>query len=108
MRGGLNGSFRWGWQEGDKAYGWGIASAYKNTGLGGGAPDKSEAEVEAFEDGTVAVRTSSADMGQGLVAVLAQCAAEELGVPYERIRVLLSDTDLPRTAARRRPVARPI
>ncbi|MBZ0299305.1 MAG: molybdopterin-dependent oxidoreductase [Anaerolineae bacterium] len=105
MRGGLNGSFRWGWQEGDKAYGWGIASAYKNTGLGGGAPDKSEAEVEAFEDGTVAVRTSSADMGQGLVAVLAQCAAEELGVPYERIRVLLSDTDLtpdggPTTASR--------
>ena len=53
----------WGWREGDKAYGWGIACAYKNTGLGGGAPDKSAAEVEAFDDGTVEVRTSSADMG---------------------------------------------
>ena len=105
MRGQLNGSFKWGWREGDKAYGWGIACAYKNTGLGGGAPDKSGAEVEAFEDGTVEVRTSSADMGQGLVAVLAQCAAEELGLPYKQVRVLLSDTDLtpdggPTTASR--------
>ncbi|MFN8374891.1 MAG: molybdopterin cofactor-binding domain-containing protein, partial [Anaerolineae bacterium] len=79
--------------------------AYKNTGLGGGAPDKSGAEVEAFEDGSVEVRSSSADMGQGLVAVLAQCAAEELGVPYRKVRVLLSDTDLtpdggPTTASR--------
>lgn len=105
MRGSLNGSFKWGWREGNKAYGWGIACAYKNTGLGGGAPDKSSAEVEAFDDGTVEVRTSSADMGQGLVAVLAQCAAEELGLPYKQVRVLLSDTDLtpdggPTTASR--------
>ncbi len=32
-------------------------------------------------------------MGQGLVMVVAQCAAEELRVPYQRVRVLLSDTD---------------
>jgi selenium-dependent xanthine dehydrogenase len=100
-----NGHFQWGWREGDMAYGWGIACAYKNTGLGGGAPDKSDAEVEAFEDGSVEVRSSSADMGQGLVAVLAQCAAEELGLPYNHVRVLLSDTDLtpnggPTTASR--------
>ncbi len=85
--------FRWSWREGSKAYGWGIASAYKNTGLGGGAPDKAGVEVEAFDDGSFEVRTSSADMGQGLVMVVAQCAAEELGVPYEKVRVLLSDTD---------------
>jgi xanthine dehydrogenase molybdenum-binding subunit len=105
MRGGQNGSFIWGWQEGDLAWGWGVACAYKNTGLGGGAPDKSDAEVEAFDDGTVEVRSSSADMGQGLIAVLAQCAAEELGLPYAQVRVLLSDTDLtpdggPTTASR--------
>ncbi len=97
--------FKWGWRVGNKAYGWGIACAYKNTGLGGGAPDKTEAEVEAFEDGTVEVRTSSADMGQGLAHVLAQCTAEELTLPYEHVRVLLSDTDLtpdggPTTASR--------
>lgn len=93
MRGGLNGNFRYAWRDGDIAYGWGVACAYKNTGLGGGAPDRSDAEVEAFDDGMVEVRTSSADMGQGLISVLAQCAAEELGVPYRNVRVLLSDTD---------------
>ena len=97
--------FKWGWTEGDKAYGWGIACAYKNTGLGGGAPDKASAEVEVYEDGTAEVRSSSADMGQGLDMVVAQCAAEELGLPFHRVRALLSDTDLtpdggPTTASR--------
>ncbi len=88
-----NTEFQWGWREGHKGYGWGIACAYKNTGLGGGAPDKSEVEVEAFEDGTVEVRTAAADMGQGVAHVVAQCAAEELHLPYDRVKVLLCDTD---------------
>ncbi|MFN8531459.1 MAG: molybdopterin cofactor-binding domain-containing protein [Anaerolineae bacterium] len=97
--------FRWAWREGDKAFAWGIACAYKNTGLGGGAPDVSEAEIEAFEDGTLEVRTAAADMGQGIAHVVAQCAAEEMRVPYDRVRVLLCDTDLtpnggPTTASR--------
>lgn len=84
---------------------WGFASAYKNTGLGGGAADKSAAEVEVFEDGTAEVRSSAAEIGQGLPTVLAMITAEELGLPYERVRVLLSDTDLtpdggPTTASR--------
>ncbi len=101
-----NGSgFKWGWRKGHKAYGWGIAAAYKNTGLGGGAPDVSEAEIEAFEDGTIQVRTAAADMGQGIAHVVAQCAAEEMGMPYDKVRVLLCDTDLtpnggPTTASR--------
>ena len=85
--------FKWAWRDGDIAYGWGVACAYKNTGLGGGAPDRADAEVEAFGDGSIEVRTSSADMGQGLATVLAQMAAEELGLPYKNVRVLLSDTD---------------
>jgi len=85
--------FRWAWREGSKAYGWGIAAAYKNTGLGGGAPDRSEAEVEAFEDGTLEVRSAAADMGQGIAHVVAQCVAEEMQVPYDRVKVLLCDTD---------------
>ncbi|MFC1961034.1 molybdopterin-dependent oxidoreductase [Chloroflexota bacterium] len=96
---------RWNWQEGNKAYGWGFTCSYKNTGLGGGAPDRADAEVEAYDDGFIEVRTSSADMGQGLRAVVAQIAAEELGLRYEQVRVLLSDTDLtpnggPTTASR--------
>jgi selenium-dependent xanthine dehydrogenase len=84
---------------------WGVAVGYKNTGLGGGAPDKSAAEVELYSDGTAEVRTSAAEIGQGLVGVVAMCTAEELGLPYERVKVLLSDTDLtpdggPTTASR--------
>ncbi len=89
---------------------WGLAAAYKNTGLGGGAPDKASAEVELYEDGTAEVRTSSAEIGQGLVAVLQMIAAEELTIPAHRVRVLLSDTDLtpdggPTTASRQSYVA---
>ena len=58
-----------------------------------------------FPNSIAEVRTSSADMGQGLTAVLAQITAEELGLPVSAVRVLLSDTDLtpdggPTTASR--------
>ena len=84
---------------------WGFAVAYKNTGLGGGAPDVAASEVELFRDGTFEVRCSSAELGQGLPTVLQLIAAEELCVAPERVRVLLSDTDLtpdggPTTASR--------
>jgi xanthine dehydrogenase molybdenum-binding subunit len=72
---------------------WGLAVAFKNTGLGGGAPDKAGAEVELFSDGVVEVRTSSAELGQGLVTVLQLIAAEELGMKLKDVRVYLSDTD---------------
>ena len=89
--------FRWTWDEGHRRFAWGMAVGYKNTGLGGGAPDKATAEVEAWQDpdkGLMAeVRISSAEMGQGLPAVLAACAAEELGIPTEYVNVLLGDTD---------------
>lgn len=90
---------------GRKARAWGLAAGYKNTGLGGGAPDKAGAEVELYEDGSAEVRTSSAEIGQGLVTLLAMIVAQELGLPAGRVRVLLSDTDLtpdggPTTASR--------
>jgi xanthine dehydrogenase molybdenum-binding subunit len=61
--------------------------------------------VEVYPDGTAEVRAGAADLGQGLATVVAQCVAEELGLPFERVRVLLSDTDLtpdggPTTASR--------
>jgi selenium-dependent xanthine dehydrogenase len=93
-----------------KIQAWGFAAAYKNTGLGGGAPDKSTAEVEVFDDGTAEIRSAAAEIGQGLPNVLAQITAEELGIPFERVRVLLSDTDLtpdggPTTASRQTAVS---
>jgi len=72
---------------------WGFAVAYKNTGLGGGAPDKAGAEVELFRDGTLEVRTSSAELGQGLVTVLRMIVAEEFQLDPARVKVLVMDTD---------------
>lgn len=84
---------------------WGFAAAYKNTGLGGGAPDKAGAEVELYEDGTLEVRTSSAELGQGLVTVLQMIVAQEFNLDPWKVRVLVMDTDLtpdggPTTASR--------
>lgn len=80
--------------EGDKRRAWGVACAYKNTGFGSGANDFAGAEVEVFDNGRAIVRAGAAEIGQGLVGVLAQVTSEELGLPYERIEVLVSDTDL--------------
>jgi xanthine dehydrogenase molybdenum-binding subunit len=84
---------------------WGIASAYKNTGLGGGALDKAGAELELFADGTLEVRSASAELGQGLVTILRMIVAEELMLSPDRVKVLVMDTDLspdggPTTASR--------
>lgn len=84
---------------------WGLAAAYKNTGLGGGAADRSGADLELFTDGTLEVRSSAAELGQGLTTVMRMVVAEELAVPPEQVRVLVMDTDLtpdggPTTASR--------
>jgi selenium-dependent xanthine dehydrogenase len=79
--------------EGHKRRAWGVACAYKNTGFGSGAYDAAGAEVEVFADGRAAVRAGAAEIGQGIVGVLAQVVSEELGVPYEKVDVLVADTD---------------
>jgi xanthine dehydrogenase molybdenum-binding subunit len=73
---------------------WGFAVGYKNTGFGGGAIDAASAEVELLADGMVEVRTSSAELGQGLSTVLQIIVSEELDVSPTQIRVVLMDTDL--------------
>ncbi len=85
--------------------GWGVACAYKNVGLGGGVADSAGATVEVLPSGRVQVRAGAAEVGQGLVNVLAHVVAEELGVAYEQVEVLVADTDLtldggPTTASR--------
>jgi selenium-dependent xanthine dehydrogenase len=84
---------------------WGFAAAYKNTGLGGGAADISGAEVELYDNGTFEVRSSAAELGQGLVSVMQLTVAEEMAVPPQQVKVLVMDTDLtpnggPTTASR--------
>ena len=79
----------------NKKRAWGLAVGYKNTGLGGGANDCAGAEIEVYASGAslAEIRTSSAEIGQGLPGVLAAVVAEELGLSLEQVSVLLSDTD---------------
>lgn len=73
---------------------WGVACAYKNTGLGGGLADSAGAGVEVGLDGRVKVRAGAAEVGQGVIGVAAQIAAEELGAELAQVDVLLADTAL--------------
>ena len=75
-----------------KRIGFGIASSYKNVGIGTGLPDGAGAVVELLANGRVAVRTGAADMGQGSDTVAAQIAADVLDLPYELIDVVACDT----------------
>lgn len=80
--------------EGTKRKAWGFAVAYKNTGFGVGATDAATAEVELLADGSFEVRTSSAEVGQGLSTVFQLVVAEEFNISPLRVHVLLMDTDL--------------
>ena len=72
--------------------GFGIASSYKNVGIGTGLPDGAQAIVGITEAGRILVRTGAADMGQGSDTIAAQIAAEALGLPYGLFDVLACDT----------------
>ncbi len=53
----------------------------------------SSAYLHLNEDGTVAVSIGGVDIGQGALTVMAQLAAEGLGVRFEDVHVNLVDTD---------------
>ncbi len=53
----------------------------------------SGAVMDVLHDGTVNLAVGSADIGQGSNTVLAQIAAEELGVPLSSISVRAADTE---------------
>ncbi|MEU5364273.1 xanthine dehydrogenase family protein molybdopterin-binding subunit [Streptomyces sp. NPDC005925] len=55
----------------------------------------STATAQALPDGTFAVRTNATDIGTGARTVLAQIAADTLGVPLDRVTAEVGSTDLP-------------
>jgi xanthine dehydrogenase YagR molybdenum-binding subunit len=59
--------------------------------FGGGGPP-SYAWTRVTSDGRVTVVTAMQDIGTGTRTAMAQIAAEELGVPLERVQVVLGDT----------------
>lgn len=62
--------------------------------LGAGAQPTSTSRVTVHADDSVTIATGTSEMGQGSETVLAQIAAEELGMPYDRVRVQRADTAL--------------
>jgi xanthine dehydrogenase YagR molybdenum-binding subunit len=76
--------------DGRHRLGWGMAAAcYPAYRIA------SQAAVRIGADGRVDVRCGTQDMGSGTYTVLAQLAAEALGVPYASVDVALGDTLLP-------------
>jgi xanthine dehydrogenase large subunit len=58
------------------------------------------AVVLIFRDGSVQVNQGGTEMGQGLFTKIQQIAADSLGVPLERVRVMSTRTDkVPNTSA---------
>lgn len=77
-------------RDGRYLIGWGMASA---TYPSHRSPASARAIVRA--DGSVLVTCGSHEMGMGTATVMAQLAAETLGVPFERVRFEYGDTTLP-------------
>jgi xanthine dehydrogenase YagR molybdenum-binding subunit len=99
-------------QEGARRFGWDRRNAKPGqvrdgrwlVGIGMAAATRgnplrlSKANVRLDPDGTASVKMAMTDIGTGTYTILAQIAAEMLGLPTERIRVELGDTSFPEAA----------
>ncbi len=94
-----HGAERFGWRERQVAprdedhwaYGVGMACAMQGSGITG--IDMGAATIMMNEDGSFRLLVGATDLGTGSDTVLAQIAAEVLGVPVEKISIYSSDTD---------------
>ena len=77
-----------------KKQGRGIATIMFGFGYGEGFPDHSIASAEIEEGSKILLRTAAADVGQGVLTVITQIAAEVLKVKPEAIRIIPGDTHL--------------
>ncbi|TCT03147.1 aldehyde oxidoreductase molybdenum-binding subunit PaoC [Aquabacter spiritensis] len=73
--------------------GLGMASAFRNNLL-----TKSAARVRLDAKGVVTVETDMTDIGTGSYTIIAQTAAEMMGVPLDKVGVRLGDSDFPVSA----------
>lgn len=95
------GAKRIGWQEkrgkgrrGRIRHGIGVAFNSHGTGAAPGLMEHSSAFVKLNPDGSADVMTHPCEMGQGILGVLAQIAAEELGLSIANIHMVTADTDV--------------
>ncbi|TMJ32239.1 MAG: xanthine dehydrogenase family protein molybdopterin-binding subunit [Alphaproteobacteria bacterium] len=77
-------------REGNELVGWGMAS-----GIWEAMQMKASARALLTANGSVEVASATADMGPGTYTMMAQIAAEMLGVPLENVTVKLGDSSLP-------------
>jgi len=70
----------------------GIACGLKNSGIGNGAKEWGKARLVVEPDLTVSVYNGYTEMGQGLLTVLVQFAAEVTGLPAARFRPKVDST----------------
>jgi len=81
-----------------KAIGWGtpLAKGHGRTvavsGSDAGAYPLTSTAVRVHADGSATIMTGSTELGQGSHTVLPQIAAEELGIAYDKVNVVSSDT----------------
>jgi xanthine dehydrogenase YagR molybdenum-binding subunit len=68
------------------------------SGFRGSPTQKSGARVKLGTDGRITVETDMTDIGTGSYTILAQTAAETMGVTLDRVRVVLGDSDFPASA----------
>ncbi|HEV8343088.1 MAG TPA: xanthine dehydrogenase family protein molybdopterin-binding subunit [Candidatus Binatia bacterium] len=81
-----------------KAIGWksslpkGHGRSVACSGSDAGAYPLTSAAIRVHADGSASILIGSTELGQGSHTVIPQIAAEELGVPFEKVRVISSDT----------------
>lgn len=77
-------------RSGARLTGYGMASAYF-----GYVQEPCQAKASLRCDGTAIASSAATDIGPGTSTVMTQVAAQTLGLPLERVRFELGDTDLP-------------
>jgi len=77
-------------RDGPWLIGMGVAAAFRNNLV-----TKSAARVRLDRAGVVTVETDMTDIGTGSYTIIAQTAAEMMGVPLARVVVKLGDSDFP-------------
>ena len=76
-----------------KKYGRGIAGMFYPIGTTASA-NPASAFIKVNQDGTAVLYTGTTEIGPGTVTVMAQIAAEELGIEFDQVAVVSSDSKL--------------
>lgn len=80
---------------GTKVLGWGMASGFKNSGIGKGIfVDDGACRLTLLENGRLQMIVSGTDMGQGFRTAMVQIAAETLKMDMKNIDIIVGDTDV--------------